>query len=47
MPASDVYVIKGEKTYMVPAVKAFVREINVAEGFVRVHLIEGMATDEN
>lgn len=47
MPSSDVYVIKGEKTYMVPAVKAFVREINVAEGFVRVHLIEGMATDEN
>ena len=47
MPSSDVYVIKGEKTYMVPAVKAFVREINVAEGFIRVHLIEGMATDEN
>ena len=47
MPSSDVYVIKGEKTYMIPAVKAFVREINVAEGFVRVHLIEGMATDEN
>ena len=47
MPSSDVYVIKGEKTYMIPAVKAFVREVNVAEGFVRVHLIEGMATDEN
>ena len=47
MPSSDVYVVKGEKTYMIPAVKAFVREVNVAEGFVRVHLIEGMATDEN
>ena len=47
MPSSDVYVIKGEKTYMIPAVKAFVREVNVAEGYVRVHLIEGMATDEN
>lgn len=47
MPSSDVYVIKGEKTYMIPAVKAFVREVNVAEGFVRLHLIEGMATDEN
>ena len=47
MPSSDVYVVKGEKTYMIPAVKAFVREINVAEGYVRVHLIEGMATDEN
>ena len=47
MPSSDVYVVKGEKTYMIPAVKAFVREINVAEGYVRLHLIEGMATDEN
>ncbi|MBQ3355977.1 MAG: 16S rRNA processing protein RimM [Oscillospiraceae bacterium] len=47
MPSSDVYVIEGEKRYMIPSVKEFVREINVAEGFVRVHLIEGMATDEN
>lgn len=47
MPSSDVYVIEGKKKYMIPAVKEFVREINVAEGFVRVHLIEGMATDEN
>lgn len=47
MPSSDVYVIEGEKRYMIPSVKEFVREINVAEGFVKVHLIEGMATDEN
>lgn len=47
MPSSDVYVIQGEKTYMIPAVKEFIRELNPAEGFVRVHLIEGMATDEN
>lgn len=47
MPSSDVYVIEGRKKYMIPAVKEFVREINVADGFVRVHLIEGMATDEN
>lgn len=47
MPSSDVYVVEGEKRYMIPSVKEFVREINVAEGFVRVHLIEGMATDEN
>ena len=47
MPSSDVYVVEGEKKYMIPSVKEFVREINVAEGFVRVHLIEGMATDEN
>lgn len=45
MPANDVYVVKGTKQYMIPAVKEFVREINVAEGYVRVHVIEGMATD--
>ena len=45
MPASDVYVIHGEKDYMIPAVKEFVKEICVEEGFVRVHLIEGMETD--
>ncbi len=47
MPSSDVYVIEGEHKYMIPAVKEFVKEINVAEGYVRVHLIEGMATDAN
>ena len=47
MPSSDVYVIQGEKSYMIPAVKEFVREINVAQGYVQVHLIEGMANDEN
>ena len=32
MPSSDVYVIAGEKRYMVPAVREFVREIRVDEG---------------
>lgn len=45
MPANDVYVVSGTKQYMIPAVKEFVREINVVEGYVRVHVIEGMATD--
>lgn len=47
MPSSDVYVVQGEHQYMIPSVKEFVKEICVAEGYVRVHLIEGMATDEN
>ena len=46
-PANDVYRICGEHEYLVPAVKEFVKEINVAEKFIRVRLIEGMATDEN
>ena len=40
-------VIEGARSYMIPAVKEFVREIDTAAGVVRVHLIEGMATDEN
>lgn len=47
MPSSDVYVIEGEHKYMIPSVKEFVKEINVSEGYVRVHLIEGMETDAN
>lgn len=47
MPSSDVYVIEGKHKYMIPSVKEFVKEIHVSEGYVRVHLIEGMATDEN
>ncbi len=46
LPANDVYVVRGAKRqYMIPVVREFVREINVAEGYVRVHVIEGMATD--
>ena len=47
MPSSDVYVVEGEHQYMIPAVREFVQEIDVTQSFVRVHLIEGMATDEN
>ena len=47
MPSSDVYVVEGEHQYMIPAVREFVKEIDVTQRFVRVHLIEGMATDEN
>lgn len=42
-PASNVYVVKGGKAqHMIPAVPEFVVETNVAEGFLRVRLIEGM-----
>lgn len=47
MPSSDVYVISGEHQYMIPAVKEFVKEINIAENYVKIHLIEGFQTDEN
>lgn len=47
MPGQDVYVVRGEHTYLIPAVQEFVLEINPAQGFIRVRLIEGMQTDAN
>lgn len=39
----QVYVVRGKgKEYMIPAVDAFIRETNVDEGYIKVHLIEGM-----
>ena len=48
--AQDVYRIKlDEKTYgkdkpdtLVPAVKEFIKEVNIAKGIIRIHFIEGM-----
>jgi len=42
MPAQDVWEITGEKKYLVPAVAAFVKEVNIPEGFVRITFIEGL-----
>ena len=44
-PGNDVYVVKGEREYLIPAVKEFVEGLNPEAGFVRVHLIEGMESD--
>ena len=43
--AQDIYVIKGESfkgDVMVPAVKEFIREVNVGSGYIRIKFIEGM-----
>ena len=45
MPASDVWVVRGEKEYMIPNVRAFVPVIDLSLGYVDVNLIEGMETD--
>ena len=45
MPSSDVWVVKGEKEYMIPHVKAFVPFIDLNLGYIDVNLIEGMETD--
>jgi len=47
MPASDVWVVKGEHEYMIPQVKTFVPSLDFSKGYIEVNLIEGMRTDEN
>ena len=42
-PAHDVYVVEGENTYLIPDVPAFVKEVNVAEGYIAFQVLEGMA----
>lgn len=44
-PAHEVYVVRGERSYMIPAVDEFVKEIDVEGGFISVRLIEGMESD--
>lgn len=46
-PANDVYIVKGQKEYMIPAVAEFLEDVNVDEGYIKVRLLEGMATDES
>ena len=46
-PGNKVYVVKGEKEYMIPAVKAFVLDTDMENNRMQVKLIEGMRSDEN
>ena len=45
-PGNKVYVVEGEHTYMIPAVKAFVLSTDLESGTMQVKLIEGMRMDE-
>ena len=46
-PGNSVYVVKGEHSYMIPAVKAFILSTDLTDNRMQVKLIEGMRTDEN
>lgn len=46
-PGNKVYVVQGEYTYMIPAVKEFVLSTDMEAGVMQVKIIEGMRTDEN
>ena len=41
-PASNVYVVKGNRDILIPAVKEFILNTDVEAGVVTVRLIEGM-----
>ena len=46
-PGNQVYVVRGEHEYMIPAVKAFVLSTDLAANRMQVTVIEGMRSDEN
>lgn len=41
-PASRIYVVRGEREHMIPAVPEFIRSVDAEHGVITVHLIEGM-----
>lgn len=46
-PGNKVYVVQGDYSYMIPAVKQFVLSTDLEENRMQVRLIEGMRNDEN
>lgn len=46
-PGNQVYVVQGEHSYMIPAVKPFVLSTDMENNRMQVRLIEGMRSDEN
>ena len=44
-PGNQVYVVKGEKEYMLPAVKEFILSTSLEDNRMEVKLLEGMETD--
>lgn len=46
-PAHDIYLVRGAREYLIPAVPEFIRNIDPEGGLIRVRILEGMAGDEN
>ena len=44
-PGNQVYVVKGEREYLVPAVKEFILSTDLEGNRMEVKLLEGMETD--
>ena len=41
-PAAMLYVVRGEREHLIPAVPAFIRGIDAEKRQIRVHMIEGL-----
>lgn len=46
-PGNQVYVVKGEREYLIPAVKEFILRLDMEHNRMDVKLLEGMAADED
>ncbi len=47
-PASKVYTVRGQRTYLVPAVKgAFIQSVDLAQNRMEIRVWEGLADDEH
>ena len=46
LPASDVYVIRGDREYMIPAVPEFIVDVDLENGIMKVSTIPGMEVEK-
>ena len=46
-PGNSVYVVKGQYSYMIPAVKQFILSTDLDANVMQVKIIEGMRSDED
>ena len=46
-PGNQVYVVRGEHEYMIPAVREFVLSVDMEENEMQVRLIKGMGSHED
>ena len=46
-PGNSVYVVQGEREYLIPAVKEFILPTDLEKNQMQVKLLKGMASDED
>lgn len=46
-PGNSVYVVQGERQYLIPAVKEFILSTDLEKNQMQVKLLKGMASDED